>query len=183
MHYLHILFFVCLLWRYVFKPPAFPKASLIQKLLHSAALFYIGLGCWSRTFVTWSIMLEPAKLLHSLQLEKRFYPLWIDIVIQPLAAIVGPAGLFCGYWAMRGREKHRRLLLALIPFMYLVDCYFVARKSFQLLPAHAGRISFIACFITGVSYCAIFLFYRDSGVIHAFFDNWQEGKSRSTKNP
>ena len=171
MQYIHIPFFLYLIWRYIFRNrTVFPKATILQKIIHAAVLFYIALICWERLFVASQIILETHHWLDSLNNAQHPYPMWIDAVLQIMEAIIGPIGLICCYFMLKGRERARQVFLIILPFIYVFDCYRGVAISLRLY--HVNPISFIMILgsIMAVPYAVIFIFYSRSRLITALFN-------------
>src|SRR6266568_4983375 len=119
MSYLSLFLLVTLVWRHVFRNGVLPNVTMRLKIAHALAFIFIACICWYNFSLAIWIILHPLRWLPALAQQQHVYPTWIEIVFQSVESTIGSAELFCCYFTLRGRERARRLMLRLLPVIFV----------------------------------------------------------------
>lgn len=170
MDYFFLVICLYVIWKYVFHhPEQFPDATTAQKIVHSISLMCLAYACWEWTFTLRWILLHPHQWMDYLIHEAKPYPMGFDAAFQLLGSIVGPIGVLCCYFTLRGYSKARRALLWLLPLIYLMELYGSLAVFIQTHSGAPFSIVVLTALILGVPFLCILIFYRHPKVIGSFF--------------
>lgn len=167
--YIQIFVFLYFIWKYLFRDSPYPNATLTQKLLHSAAFIYVGCRCWWGLYLVPNIIFTPVQWFRTIADSHGVFPIWVEAAVQASRAFVGSAGLLFCFRTLRGVDAARRKLIALIPFLYTIDCYLEFEFCLRHYAQRAILVAFFASLLLALPYLAVFIFYRRPSVIRAFF--------------
>jgi hypothetical protein len=170
MSFYFLLCYIFLAWRCVFHDPEqFPKATIIRKIIHSVAIFFLMWTCWNWVFTMTWIVLHPHQWVEYLIHKPKPYPVALDATFQLLGSVVGPVGTVCCYFTLRGYEKARRVLLLLLPLIYFMGLYGSLAKFIQVHNVPSLPVFALGALFGSVPFLFVFVFYRHPKVIKAFF--------------
>ncbi|HTQ51447.1 MAG TPA: hypothetical protein VMJ12_12105 [Candidatus Acidoferrales bacterium] len=170
MDYFFLALCLYVIWKYVFhNPEQFPNATTIQKIIHSVTLMCLACACWGWGFTLIWILLHPHQWVEYLTHKAKPYPVGFDEAFQLLGSIVGPIGVLFCYFTLRGYDKARRVLLVLLPLIYLVELY---AEFLQFTQAHnipPLPVLLFGALLLSTPFWFILIFYRHPKVIKSLF--------------
>lgn len=140
------------------------------KIKHAIAFIFIAYICWDNFSLAIWIILHAQRWLPALAQEQHHYPTWITIVFQSVESTIGSAELFCCYFALRGRERARRLMLRLLPIIYACFSYHGVKVGLSF-NTDVVLLVFAVLVTTAVPFAAVFFFYTRASVIGALFSS------------
>lgn len=159
-----------MVWKYVFHDPQrFSNATIIQKIIHSLTLLLLAWICWQWVFTMRWILLHPHQWADYLIHKAKPYPVAWDATFQLLGSVVGPVGTLCCYFTLRGYDKARRILLLLLPLIYLVELYAALAVYIQVHNVPRFPVFALGALIGSVPFLFILIFYRHPKVIKSLF--------------
>jgi hypothetical protein len=97
------------------------------------------------------------------------YPVAWDATFQLLGSVVGPVGVLCCYFTLRGYDKARRVLLWLLPLIYLIELYAALAVFIQVHDIPPLPVVVLAALFLGIPFLFILIFYRHPKVIESLF--------------
>jgi len=170
MSYIFLLFCLFVVWKYVFRDPGqFPHATVVQKIIHSVVLLMLFWGCWGWVFTLKWILMYPHRWVEYLTQTPRAYPAAFDALFQVVGSIVGPTGALCCYFTLRGYDKARRLLLALLPAIFLADLYAEVATFTRVHGLPSFPVFAIGTLLLSIPFWFILGFYRHPRVVESLF--------------
>jgi hypothetical protein len=168
--YIFLVLYLYMVWKYVFRDPGrFPNATITQKIVHSLALFLLAWVCWGWVSTMIWILVHPHQWVEYLIHKAKPYPVSVDAVFQLLGSIVGVVGTLCCYFTLRGYDKARRILLLLLPLVYLIDLYVQFVKYVQVHNVPPVPVMVLGALFESVPFLLILIFYRHPKVIESLF--------------
>lgn len=157
-HYIHILFFIYLVSRYLLFDNGMPQASVAVRIGHALCLILLGSSCWNRTLLACWIVQQPGKWISYVRQHALVHFAALDISIGLIESVAGLVGLMLCYLVLRNNRHSPFFLSSLIPTLLVLDLYHAIVAGLEWF-SRTGVLSFAVCIIPILKYGFIYWFY------------------------